>query len=65
MRKLYRLWEIVKIWKRRAQPPIPIDQSREQEIERVANNFGVLAANRARAITLIKAAHGEGKRPQD
>jgi endonuclease/exonuclease/phosphatase (EEP) superfamily protein YafD len=52
MRKLYRLWEIVK-WKRKSQPVITniSKQAREQERQQ-AEAYGVVAAHRARAITL-------------
>jgi hypothetical protein len=52
LRKLYRLWEIVKIWKRKSRPTITniSKQAREQEIEQVASTYGIAAAWRAREI---------------
>jgi hypothetical protein len=54
MRKLYGLWELVKIWKcQKSQPIINISkQAREREIEKIASTHGILAAQRARAIAL-------------
>jgi hypothetical protein len=56
MRKLRQVWEFVKIWNRKPRPIINkiSKQAQEQEIQEIADTYGVLAARRARAITLSK-----------
>jgi hypothetical protein len=54
LRKLYRVFDFVKIW-RKSRPTITniSSQAREQEIRHVAATYGTFAARRARAITLM------------